>query len=49
MANLNVLDLEGKEKEKINISDEIVKQESNDEILYQEVRRYLATRKGWYS
>jgi large subunit ribosomal protein L4 len=46
MASLNVIDLEGKEKEKINISDEIVKQESNEEILYQEVRRFLATRRA---
>jgi len=43
MASLDVLDLEGKEIEKINISNEIVKQESNNEILYQEVRRYLAS------
>lgn len=43
MASLDVLDLKGKEIEKINISNEIVKQESNNEILYQEVRRYLAS------
>ena len=42
MANLNVLDLEGKEREKIKIDDSIVSQEPNDEIIYQEVRRYLA-------
>lgn len=42
MANLNVLDLEGKQKEKIDIADNIVSQEANDEILHQEVRRYLA-------
>jgi large subunit ribosomal protein L4 len=46
MASLNVIDLEGKEKEKISISDEVVKQESNEEILYQEVRRFLATRRA---
>ena len=46
MASLNIIDLEGKEKEKINISDEIVKQDSNEEILYQEVRRFLATRRA---
>ena len=46
MASLNILDLEGKEKEKINISDEVVKQGSNEEILYQEVRRFLATRRA---
>ena len=43
MASLDVLDLKGREIEKINISNEIVKQESNNEILYQEVRRYLAS------
>ena len=46
MASLNIIDLEGKEKEKINISDEIVKQDSNEEILYQEVKRFLATRRA---
>ena len=43
MANLNVLDLEGKEKEKFDISDEIVNHKVNDELIHQEVRRYLAT------
>lgn len=42
MANLSVLDLEGKEKEKISIADSIIKQKMNEEILHQEVRRYLA-------
>jgi large subunit ribosomal protein L4 len=42
MANLNVLDTEGKEKEKIEISDNLVNQKLNNEILYQEVKRYLA-------
>ena len=46
MASLNIIDLEGKEKEKINISDEVVKQGSNEEILYQEVRRFLATQRA---
>ena len=46
MASLNIIDLEGKEKEKINISDEVVKQDSNEEILYQEVKRFLATRRA---
>jgi len=46
MASLNIIDLEGKEKEKINVSDEVVKQGSNEEILYQEVRRFLATRRA---
>ncbi len=43
MANINVLDQEGKEKEKFEISDEIIKQKMNDELLHQEVRRYLAS------
>jgi len=43
MANLNVLDLEGKQKGIVNITDDTVSQKMNDEILYQEVRRYLAT------
>ncbi len=42
MAKLSVLDTEGKEKEKISMSDEFFNQEINNEILYQEVRRYLA-------
>ncbi len=42
MADLDVLDLKGKEKEKIEISDDIVKQKMNDSILHQEVKRYLA-------
>lgn len=46
MASLNIIDLEGKEKEKINISDEFVKQDSNEEILYQEVRRSLAAQRA---
>jgi large subunit ribosomal protein L4 len=46
MASLNIIDLEGKEKEKINISDEFVKQNSNEEVLYQEVRRFLAAQRA---
>jgi large subunit ribosomal protein L4 len=42
MAKLNVLDSEGKEIEKISIADEMVSQKINEEILHQEVRRYLA-------
>jgi large subunit ribosomal protein L4 len=42
MANLSVLDLEGKEKGKIDITDEFVNQKVNQDILHQEVRRYLA-------
>jgi large subunit ribosomal protein L4 len=43
MASLNVVDSDGKELEKINIPGEIVSQEINSEIMYQEVRRYLAS------
>ena len=42
MASLDVLDLKGKEKEKIEIADDIVKQKMNGSMLHQEVRRYLA-------
>ncbi len=42
MASLNVLDLKGKEIEKIDISEDIIGQKPNSEVLYQEVRRYLA-------
>lgn len=42
MASLNVVDSDGKTKEKVSISDKIVKQKVNSEILYQEIRRYLA-------
>ncbi|HJX01854.1 MAG TPA: 50S ribosomal protein L4 [Candidatus Humimicrobiaceae bacterium] len=43
MVSLNIVDSDGKELEKINIPGEIVKQEINSEIMYQEVRRYLAS------
>ena len=43
MVSLNVVDSDGKELEKINIPGEIVSQEINSEIMYQEVRRYLAS------
>src|SRR4030042_5480910 len=43
MGSLSVIDPEGTELEKINISDELVKKTVNSEILYQEVRRYLAS------
>ena len=42
MVSLNVVDSDGKELEKINIPGEIVSQKINSEIMYQEVRRYLA-------
>jgi len=43
MASLNVVDSDGKELEKINIPGEIVGKEINSEIMYQEIRRYLAS------
>lgn len=43
MVSLNVVNSDGKELEKISISSEIVSQKMNSEILYQEVRRYLAS------
>jgi len=43
MGSLSVIDQEGKELEKINISNKIVGCKINSEILYQEVRRYLAS------
>ena len=43
MVSLNVVDSDGKELEKVNIPGEIVSQEINTEIMYQEVRRYLAS------
>lgn len=42
MASLSVVSSDGKKKEKVNISDEIVNQKVNSEVLYQEIRRYLA-------
>ena len=50
MASLNVVDKKGKEKEKIKISDNLVKQDSSQEVIYQDVRRYLArVRSGTHS
>ncbi len=43
MVSLNVVDSDGKELEKINIPGEIVGQKINSEIMYQEIRRYLAS------
>lgn len=42
MASLNVLDLKGKEIDKIDIAEDVVGQKPNSEVLYQEVRRHLA-------
>lgn len=42
MATLDILDLKGSSKDKIDIPDEIVKQEVNTNILHLEVKRFLA-------
>jgi large subunit ribosomal protein L4 len=50
MASVNVVDKKGKEKEKIKISDELVKAEPGHEVIYQDIRRYLAqTRSGTHN
>jgi large subunit ribosomal protein L4 len=43
MGSLSVVDTEGKELEKISIPDKLVKKEINSEVLYHEVKRYLAS------
>lgn len=43
MGSLSVVDAEGKELEKISIPDKLVKKEINSEVLYHEVKRYLAS------
>jgi len=42
MATLDILDLKGSSKDKIDIPDEIVKQEINTNLLHMEVKRFLA-------
>ena len=50
MASLSVVDKQGKEKEKIKISDDLVKQDVGSEVIYQDIRRYLAQmRSGTHS
>ncbi len=46
MGSLNVINTEGKELEKINISNKIVGHKINTEVLYQEVKRYLASQRS---
>ena len=46
MASLSVVDKQGKEKEKIKISDDLVKQGARSEVIYQDIRRYLAQRRS---
>ena len=43
MATLDILDLKGSSKDKIDIPDEIVKQEINTNLLHMEVKRFLAS------
>jgi large subunit ribosomal protein L4 len=43
MATLDILDLKGSSKDKIDIPDEIVKQEVNTNLLHMEVKRFLAS------
>jgi len=43
MATLDVLDLKGSSKDKIDIPDEVVKQEVNTNVLHLEVKRFLAS------
>jgi large subunit ribosomal protein L4 len=42
MASLSVIGTDGKKKEEVSISDKIVNQKVNSEVLYHEIRRYLA-------
>jgi len=50
MASVSVVDKQGNEKEKLKISDELVKTDSSEEIIYQDIRRYLAQiRSGTHS
>ncbi len=46
MASLSVVDKQGKEKEKIKISDDLVKQGARSEVIYQDIRRYLAQQRS---
>jgi len=50
MASVSVVDKQGNEKEKLKISDELVKTDTSEEIIYQDIRRYLAQiRSGTHS
>lgn len=50
MASMVVVDKKGKEVDKLDVSDEIVKQKINIDILHQEVKRFLASsRAGTHS
>ncbi len=50
MAGLSIVDKKGNEKEKIKISDDLVKAGPGEEVIYQDIRRYLAQiRSGTHS
>ena len=50
MASIDVVDNKGIEKEKIKISDDLVKAAPGQEVIYQDIRRYLAQiRSGTHS
>ncbi|MEA2015365.1 MAG: 50S ribosomal protein L4 [Actinomycetota bacterium] len=46
MGNLAVVNTKGEELEKINIPNKIIGHKANNEVLYQEVRRYLASQRS---
>ncbi|MCD4670070.1 MAG: 50S ribosomal protein L4 [Actinomycetia bacterium] len=50
MASLSVVDKQGNEQEKLKISDDLVKTGPGEEVIYQDIRRYLAQiRSGTHS
>ena len=50
MASVDVVDKKGNEKEKMKISDDLVKSGPGQEVIYQDIRRYLAQiRSGTHS
>lgn len=50
MASVSIVDSQGKEKEKLEISDELVNAGPGEEVIYQDIRRYLAQiRSGTHS
>ncbi len=50
MASVSVVDIKGNEKEKIKLSDGLVKVKPVDEVIYQDIKRYLAQiRSGTHS
>jgi large subunit ribosomal protein L4 len=50
MASVSVVDINGNEKEKIKLSDDLVKVKPVEEVIYQDIKRYLAQiRSGTHS